>query len=314
MNCPADPAEVGNFIVQVPAASWTEKVTVPLVVPASLSCPVATLEAPRVGVAVKAGPAPPRTCPATPVMLMLPVAVVIARGAEAVTAGVPLDVPAVQVGVEAVACGEIVRAPLVDPSRINDPSVVLAKPSVRAPAEILAFTFPLTTFPLPAYHVNWPDDPTTTVPEPLIVLQPKAWVEVLYVSACCAAEQEPRAVAIGAAEPPVELTSALSAAILASDIVPVTVTGPPVNPVPVATLVTVPVPVMELQPNPVFVVQISADDAALQDGIACAEATAEPEVPLPRTVFAPIDGKSPVTIALNVGAPLEPFGDAQIRF
>jgi len=100
----------------------------------------------------------------------------------------------------------------------------------------------------------------------------------------------------------------------ASDIVPVVVIGPPVSPVPVATLVTVPVPVMLLQPNPELVVQIRADDAPLQDGTATALGTAEPEVALPSSVLALIDGKSARTRARKVGVPDEPFGDANVRF
>ena len=118
-NCPADPALVGSFIVHDPAASMTDSTTVPLVVPTKLREPVVELATPSVGVAVKAGPDPARTSPATPVMLIFPVAEVIASGEEAVTAGVPEDVPNVIVGVPAAACGVMVTAPLDDPSRIN---------------------------------------------------------------------------------------------------------------------------------------------------------------------------------------------------
>lgn len=102
-NCPEVPPDVGSFIVQVPAASATVKVTVPDVVPAIFNCPVAELAKPMVGVDVKAGPAPARTVPAAPVMVTLPVLEAIASGAEAVTAGVPEAVPKVIVGVPAVA-------------------------------------------------------------------------------------------------------------------------------------------------------------------------------------------------------------------
>ena len=111
-----------------------------------LSEPVDAPATPNVGVLVKAGPEPARTWPATPVIdttpaaltatgavpeiapppldvtqvaqVIFPVAVVMANGEEAVTAGVPLDVPAVHVGVPATACVVTVSAPLVLPSRI----------------------------------------------------------------------------------------------------------------------------------------------------------------------------------------------------
>jgi hypothetical protein len=129
----------------VPAASTTERVTVPLVVPTKFRAPVVVAAMPIVGVAVKAGPDPAKTLPAAPVTVMFPVAVVIARGEEAVTTGVPLEVPHVTVGVPAAACGVIVTAPEELPSRISWPIVVLARPSVSAPALILASILPLTT-------------------------------------------------------------------------------------------------------------------------------------------------------------------------
>ena len=93
----------------------------------------------------------------------------------------------------------------------------------------------------------------------------------------------------------------LSAAIVARDSVPVVVRGDCVeaSPVPITMLVTVPVPVIELHPKPVPLVQIRALEAPLQDGIAKAVGTAPLAVPFPTTVFAEIDGKSPITIARN---------------
>ena len=102
-NSPDDPALVGSRIVHVPAASLIVTVTTPLVVPASLTWPVATATAPSVGVAVNAGPDPPRTCPATPVMETVPVVALMANGAVAADAIVPLAVPIVNVGVPAAA-------------------------------------------------------------------------------------------------------------------------------------------------------------------------------------------------------------------
>src|SRR4051812_21104459 len=54
-------------------------------------------------------------------------------------------------------------------------------------------------------------------------------------------------VATGAAAPAVVFANKLLLAIVAKEMVPVPVTGPPVNPVPVATLVTVPPPPGEIQ-------------------------------------------------------------------
>jgi hypothetical protein len=50
----------------------------------------------------------------------------------------------------------------------------------------------------------------------------------------------------------------------------------------------VPPPLMVLQPNPLDVVHVRALDAALHDGMDCAEALAVEAVALPRTVFAAI--------------------------
>lgn len=133
------------------------------------------------------------------------------------------------------------------------------------------------------------------------------------MSAFCAAEQLPRAVAIGAAETPEEFASTLSAAIEAREIVPVVVIGPPVRPVPVATEVTDPVPVMLLQPNPVLVVHINAEVAAEHDGIDCAVGTADPAVALTSEVLAPIEGKSPRTNVRKVGVPGLASGEANTK-
>ena len=110
---------------------------------------------------------------------------------------------------------------------------------------------------------------------------------------------------------PVALPSKLSAAIVASDIVPLIVIGPPVSPVPVATLVTVPVPVMLLQPNPVLVVHVNALVAALHDGTASAIAGAGEPVAFPMTVLEAAGGRSPMTSVRKLGAPLEPSGAAR---
>lgn len=72
----------------------------------------------------------------------------------------------------------IIAAPLDDPSKISDPSVVFAVPSVSVPFDMLAFVFPLTTFVVPEYHANSPAMPTTTVPDPEIVLHPNVCADV----------------------------------------------------------------------------------------------------------------------------------------
>jgi hypothetical protein len=55
--------------------------------------------------------------------VMLPVEVVMARGELAVTAGVPLLVPRVIVGVPAAACGVMMAVPLVEPTNDKVPVV-----------------------------------------------------------------------------------------------------------------------------------------------------------------------------------------------
>src|SRR5208283_3010302 len=109
----------GRLAVTAPRAPATvPSVTVPDVALPKAKVPTVP-EAPSVGVAVKAGPAPASTCPAAPVtemapaaliatgavplrappfvvvaqvvQVILPVAATMARGAEAVTAGVPLE-------------------------------------------------------------------------------------------------------------------------------------------------------------------------------------------------------------------------------
>lgn len=62
--------------------------------------------------------------------VIFPVAVVIARGLDAVTTGVPDEVPAVQRGVPATAWGFMVSAPDVLPSRTRLPIVPLFAPRV----------------------------------------------------------------------------------------------------------------------------------------------------------------------------------------
>lgn len=160
----------GRLTLTAPSAPVTVwSVTVPDVAFPKASVP-GVPDAPKVGVAVNAGDAPANIWPAAPVMetapaaltatgavpliappplevthvaqVMLPVAVVIANGELAVTAGVPLEVPAVQVGVPAAACGAIVSAPEDEPSRMTLPIVELACPSVRTPDEIFALAFP----------------------------------------------------------------------------------------------------------------------------------------------------------------------------
>ena len=63
---------------------------------------------------------------------IFPVAVVSTKGAEAVTAGVPLLVPKVIVGLPAAACGVSRTLPLVLPESVSVPSVVPAKPKTGA--------------------------------------------------------------------------------------------------------------------------------------------------------------------------------------
>ena len=137
------PVLAGRVAVTEPSAPVVgDSVTVPEVAFPKAMVPSVPL-APRVGVAVNAGLAPANTCPAAPVIetapaaetatgavpviapppllvtqvvqFMLPVDVVIASGELAVTAGVPLDVPAIQVGVPAVACGWMASVPEVEP-------------------------------------------------------------------------------------------------------------------------------------------------------------------------------------------------------
>jgi hypothetical protein len=70
--------------------------------------------------------------------------------------------------------------------------------------------------------------------------------------------------------------------------------------------------VIELHPNPVAEVHVRALLAVLQDGTESAVGTALPPVPFPTTVFAPIEGKSPITIARNAGVVAPPeVGPAQ---
>jgi hypothetical protein len=278
--------------------------------------PVVLDATPIVGVAVNAGPEPARTLPAAPVIVILPVAVVIASGELAVTAGVPLEVPAVHVGVLAVACVVIVSAPLVPPSRINSPWTDVDCPSVSAPLLRFAFRLPTTTFVEVEYHAICPAVLATTVPEPVIVLQPKACVVVLYVNACCVKEQLVSGTAPGAAVLPEAFPRRLSAEIVASESVPVVVNGLCVlaSPVPITIEVTVPVPVMLLQPKPVLVVHVSAEVALLHDGIVSAVGIALDPVPFPKTVLAVIAGKSSRRSDLNVGVPLDPSGEAKTKF
>ena len=109
------PVLAGRLAVTDPRAPATvPSVTVPLVALPNAMVPIVP-DAPRVGVAVNAGLAPARTWPAAPVIEMFPLAAVIASGRDAVTAGVPLDVPAVHVGVPAVACGTMISDPEVEP-------------------------------------------------------------------------------------------------------------------------------------------------------------------------------------------------------
>ena len=142
------PVFAGKDAVTLPSGPVTvPSVTVPLEAFPNAIVP-SVPEAPSVGVAVNAGLDPARTCPAAPVITMLPVAVVIESGEDAVTTGVPLEVPAVHVGVPAVAWVVIVNAPLVPPSRITSPWVEFACPSVSAPALMFALEFPETAVPL----------------------------------------------------------------------------------------------------------------------------------------------------------------------
>ena len=122
-NSPEDPAAVGSFKVHDPAASATDRMTVPLVLSWTKlrESQSLVLAIPIVGVAVNAGPRPSQdSCHRRhQLSTMLPVAVVIARGDDAVTAGVPDDVPKVIVGVLAAACGVSVTAPDELPSRTS---------------------------------------------------------------------------------------------------------------------------------------------------------------------------------------------------
>lgn len=56
-----------------------------------------------------------------------------------------------------------VKVPLVAPERATLPAAVPATPRVRAPALIVALTFPETVVPVAAYHVSWPAVPLDTV-------------------------------------------------------------------------------------------------------------------------------------------------------
>lgn len=81
------PVAAGRLTVTAPKVPVTGvKVMLPLVVFANAIDPTTDPAVPRVGVAVKAGPAPARTCPATPVIEIAPAALTA-------TGAVPLRAP-----------------------------------------------------------------------------------------------------------------------------------------------------------------------------------------------------------------------------
>ena len=113
------PVVLGSVRVAVPAALWGVTVTVPEVAPEKASVPVLAPATPKDGVLVKAGPEPPSTWPAAPVIETLPVVLLRASGAETVSASVPVEVGSVIVGVPAAACGVIVAVPLEEPRSLS---------------------------------------------------------------------------------------------------------------------------------------------------------------------------------------------------
>ena len=136
---------------------WT--VTVAPVAPplAKPKVPVVVAFTPSVGVAVKAGVAPARICPAAPVIEIAPVVELIERGAEAVETSVPLVLGSVSVGVPAAACAVMVAVPLVAPPRARAPVADVALPTVSV---LLANTkFALSCNTLPVSYINCPAAP-----------------------------------------------------------------------------------------------------------------------------------------------------------
>lgn len=75
--------------------------------------------------------------------VIFPVAVVMTSGLDAVTAGVPDDVPAVQRGVPAAACVLMVSAPDVLPSRTRLPIVPLLAPRVALLVPVMVVNAPI---------------------------------------------------------------------------------------------------------------------------------------------------------------------------
>ncbi len=114
----------------MPATAAVCKVTVPLVAPERANVPAVVPATPRVGVAVNAGVAPARTCPAAPAIEIAPVVALMDSGAEAVDTSVPLAFGSVRVGEPAVACAVIVAVPLVAPVKTAAPVAEPATPSV----------------------------------------------------------------------------------------------------------------------------------------------------------------------------------------
>ena len=115
------PAVVGKVRDHVPAAAAGWTVTVPEVFPVSERVPLVVPATPKVGVAVKAGEAPPKTCPAAPVRLRFGVAPPLdARGAEPVTeVTVPLLPEAHVVTPEPLVCKNWFALPAVV-GKVND--------------------------------------------------------------------------------------------------------------------------------------------------------------------------------------------------
>jgi hypothetical protein len=169
--------------------------------------PVALEGVPNVGVAVKAGVAPARTCPATPVTEAIPVVAEHDNGAEQEAINVPLVLGNNNVGVPAVANGDIVTVPEVCPVIVIVGSIVAEAPKPSDPAAELPIPvvilpgveiLPLLSIvavvagvcrvvvPPPvtkAVEVNEPLETTVTVPLPALALpQAKAWVLLFHWS------------------------------------------------------------------------------------------------------------------------------------
>jgi len=192
------------------------------------------------------------------VQVILPVAVVMANGEDAVTAGVPEEVPRVMVGVPAAACTVMFAVPEVDPLRAT-------LPEAEEPT--------LDSVPLDA----------TFQPNP-------------FTSACHGVAAEPEAV-VNLPRIPVPVFEAVSVKVnillveVAAPAVKVEMLALPIdNESAVEGLVSddheLEPEEMVLQPKPVPEVHVRALVPAEQEGMASAVGTAVLPVPLPTIVFA----------------------------